>query len=295
MTNKNSYKLLKTSVQKSLTKNDMLFIKHKKKLQVAYVLQLNAIIYKNPHFDSEQIHYISSGERIIVSKKIYYPLNRFGSFYKVYVKKPRKIVGYISEVDVIPQFIKENKKYTLNSQFTLAERYKGDVNKIASQNRSRPRKKKSFFDNKGQYKNRFIGISLAFPTNGQKFYFLPQLGIKLSGYNLLISNFNMDFNIASGLSKPIQIKTDFLGVYDKVKLIQRFPLLIGLGLRVNIDVPPVPDQTKNILSAIGSLGTRIPITHFIFFVMDFRFDFPLRKNNFEEFQVEFLTSVQIPF
>ena len=299
MTKKNSYKLLRTTVQKNLTKNDILFIKHKKKLQAAYVLQLNAIVYKNPHFDSGQIHYISSGERIIVSKKIYYPLNRFGSFYKVYVQKPRKIVGYISEVDVIPRFIKENKKYVLNSKFTIAERHKGNMNKVAEQSESRPSKEKSFSYNRRKNKNRFVGVSLAFPANGQSFVFLPQLGIRLSGYNLLISNFNMDFNISSGLIKPVQIKIDVLGVYDKIKLIQRFPLLAGAGFRVNIDAPPIPDQTNNILSGIGSLGTRIPITYFIFLTANLRVNFPLpflsQKNNSKGFQFEALASLQIPF
>ena len=84
-------------------------------IQRAIVVEHNAIIYQEADFDADQIAFLSRNKIIAVSTKIYRPKNLFGSFYKIYINKPKKIRGYISEIDVVPQYKQTQDGLVLNS------------------------------------------------------------------------------------------------------------------------------------------------------------------------------------
>ena len=86
-------------------------------IQRAIVAEHNAIVYQQADFDAEQIALLPRNKIIAVSTKIYRPKNLFGSFYKIYVNKPRKIRGYISEIDVVPQYKQVQEGLVLNSAY----------------------------------------------------------------------------------------------------------------------------------------------------------------------------------
>ena len=90
-------------------------------VQRAYVTENRAIIYSEPDFDSEQLAWLPQNRVIAVSTRIYRPKNLFGSFYRVFVNKPKKIRGYISEIDIVTQFKKNNEKMELNPVYQEKE------------------------------------------------------------------------------------------------------------------------------------------------------------------------------
>ena len=86
-------------------------------IQRAIVTEHNAIVYQQADFDAEQIAFLPRNKIIAVSTKIYRPKNLFGSFYKIYVNKPKKIRGYISEIDVVSQYKQVKEGLVLNSAY----------------------------------------------------------------------------------------------------------------------------------------------------------------------------------
>ena len=96
-------------------------------IQRAYVTRNQAILYQKPDFDSPQLTRVKNNRIIAVSTRIYRPKNLFGSFYKVYINKPKKIRGYISEVDVITQFIQAKKGFKENQMYWAREKVLREV------------------------------------------------------------------------------------------------------------------------------------------------------------------------
>ena len=90
-------------------------------IQRGIVSEHEAIIYENYDFDSEQIARLPQNKVIVVSTKIYRPQNLFGSFYKVYLNKPQRVRGYISEVDIIPQYKRSQEGLVLNEAYQERE------------------------------------------------------------------------------------------------------------------------------------------------------------------------------
>lgn len=88
-----------------------------KHLQKAYVIQKDAIVYTRPDFDAAQVLRIPSGSMVTISKKIYRPKTSFGTFYHIYLNKPKKIKAYISEIDVVPRYIRSGSTHKINPSF----------------------------------------------------------------------------------------------------------------------------------------------------------------------------------
>ena len=88
-----------------------------KSLQKAYILQKDAIVYTRPDFDATQVIRIPSGSLVTISKKIYRPKTTFGTFYGIYINKPKKMKAYISEIDVVPRYIRSGSKHKINPSF----------------------------------------------------------------------------------------------------------------------------------------------------------------------------------
>lgn len=92
------------------------------RIQRAIVTENQAIIYKKPDFDAEQIMKLPGNKIVAISTKIYRPKNLFGSFYRIFINKPRKIRGYISEIDVLAQYKKSEDGYALNPNYQKKEK-----------------------------------------------------------------------------------------------------------------------------------------------------------------------------
>lgn len=92
------------------------------RIQRAVVTEHQAIVYKQPDFDAEQIMRLPHNRIVAVSTKIYRPKNLFGSFYRIFINKPRKIRGYVSEIDVLPQYKKSKEGYFLNKEYQKKEK-----------------------------------------------------------------------------------------------------------------------------------------------------------------------------
>ena len=192
----------------SKTKQTLVPEKYKSHLQRAFVVTLNSFVYEKPDFDAPQLYPLAIGEKILISKKIFRPPHNFGSFYKTFLTRPKKVVGYISEAEVVPEFLKQAGKYETNPAYKLAQKQmKKDkvldidlidkVNKQRRTNEQEPSRK-----NKKNRKN-YAGLSAGFlaypPFNLYERDVIEKnvvVGLKLSGYNLLLSSVNMDFNFA---------------------------------------------------------------------------------------------------
>ena len=196
-------KPVKTPVKKQpLKKKVSLLKKHKRLLQKAYVLHLGGgIIYEKPSFDSQQMFVVPFGKEAVISKKILRPDAEIGSFYKIFIKEPKKTAGYISEIDILPQYIKNQGAYVLNPEYKLWQK---SGNKDAfMQNRSYGKNNlKSASAEEpaledggsgGARPARLVGMALGAPLSSET----PlkerlRFGLQLSGHDLLIPRLNMD-------------------------------------------------------------------------------------------------------
>ena len=111
-------------------------------IQRGIISESQAIVYQYPDFDAPQITIISKNKIIVMSTEIYRPKNLFGSFYKIFINKPKKMKGYISEVDVIPQYRKDKKRWSLNSVYKEKESNLRQVQKRSAIVNNKPKKRK---------------------------------------------------------------------------------------------------------------------------------------------------------
>ncbi len=91
------------------------------RIQRAVVIENQAIVYAQPNFDAKQIMQLSNNKIIAISTQVYRPKNLFGSFYRIFINKPHKVRGYISEIDVLPQYKKTKEGYVLNEKYQNKE------------------------------------------------------------------------------------------------------------------------------------------------------------------------------
>ena len=98
------------------------FAETKKPLvQRAFIIEHQTIIYKEPDFNSPQLARLPRNRIVAISTKIYRPKNLFGSFYRIFINKPRKIRGYISQIDVVTQFRQNDETFVLNPEYQMKE------------------------------------------------------------------------------------------------------------------------------------------------------------------------------
>lgn len=170
-------------------------------LQKAYVIQKVAFVYSRPDFDSLRITQIPAGQIITISKKIYKPKNLFGTFYRVYLKKPKKIRAYISEIDVTPRFIRTGKEYTKNPAFDQAKKKVSRITDFEAHSISSSEEG----DEEQLFDLRLLGMSVGYGRPAYKHhpsvvsaYFLA---LKLTGPGLPIPNLVTDFTLAFSPSR----------------------------------------------------------------------------------------------
>ncbi len=265
--------------KKKKTKKLLVPEKYKSHLQRAYVISLNSFIYEKPDFDTTKLYPLSIGQKIFISKKIFRPPHNFGSFYKVLLTRPKKAVGYVSEVEVVPEFIKENNNLIFNPAYKVAQKQMKedkvlDVGLVEQMNHKKitnttkkPRAKSN--------KKRYVGISvgfldpLAYPFSTPLPPFEQNLltGLKLSGYNLLISFINMDINFIFTPYDFNFLHFDVLASFPILKSKLIHSLVIG-GLKLDID-RRIEEARKQINpGASAGLALLVPINHTILFRID---------------------------
>ena len=174
-------------------------------LQKAYVIQKSAIVYTRSDFDSMQVSSIPAGTLVTISRKIYRPKSRFGTFYRVYVTKPKKLRAYISEIDVVPRYVKAGSKFKLNPEFDQVKKKLKYV-KDFQFNISEPEDSLDLSDQ--EISNlRFTGLIFSYSWQAYKSQpsFFPSwfFGLKLSGPGLPIKNIATDASVMFSLSSPV--------------------------------------------------------------------------------------------
>lgn len=184
--------------------------KYKAYMQRAYISSLNSFIYSQPDFDAKQIYPLEIGKHILISRKIFRPAHNFGSFYKIFLFGKEKVIGYVSEAEVIPEFIKKGGAYLPNPNYKKAKRYKS-ANKVLNLQDipvvARNEKEKRRAIKKLGSGHRYMGLTSSWVLPFNQLLVYPKqpleniyIGIKLSGYGAFVSYLNMDVNVASSLN-----------------------------------------------------------------------------------------------
>ena len=254
-TYKVSRKKQKNKKTKTSDKNSNAFQKvisqYKGALQKGYVTAVDSLIYKEPDFDTEQIFYLRSGNHVTMSKKIFTPSHGFGTFYKVFIKKPKIVIGYVSEVDVIPEY--KRKTMELNSEYVFLKKQIDKTGRfkmpIKKEGKAFAKKSKQKFS-KGK-KNRYVGLSMSSDLiNPFDFNKHGKVGFKLSGsyfipleidLNLLSSFDLLSWNLNFMIQYPLLAARSFLiyvtgGISGKLQT-QVFNLNGGPALGLSLTYP----------------------------------------------------------
>lgn len=301
-TKKSSLKNKKPVVQKTKkAKQNIVPEKYKAHLQRAYVGSLNSFVYQHPNFDSQALYPLPVGQKILISKKIFRPSHNFGSFYKVFLFREKKIVGYISEAEVIPEFLKKNGKYTSNKTYKSAKKQIAKdkvldldlIEKSKKQNKQNQQAQQQATPESKSKTKRYVGLSFG-ALSSNLFSLRPNnlyAGLKLSGYDLLISYLNMDLNLMADVYSFKFFYFDILAAYPIAQAPPFFHLfaLGGLNMSVNKE-KDLKDPVDYGFS--GALSAITPIKKNILFRIDAKAIYSLRN---QPFRYGLLGSLQIAF
>ena len=282
------------SFDKLSKKEKKLLARKSKYLQRAYVLQMNSKVYDRPHFDAQSIYIVPAGGKILISRKIFTPASKFGTFYKIFIHKDRKVVGYVSEIDVVSKF--ERGGRTINPRYailrTQLNRKQGPVEKkLPEKKENWPVLPKSSDPAvKKKPGNRFAGLSLLVKWDRERNIKGFLGGVKLSGQGFLSSSLNMDMNIMSDVEFR-KFHVDLLGIFDLIRG-RGASLYFGGGLEVNIE--RISQEVAPGLA--GSLGLRTLLLTGIFWQNELRvsYEFDISKQT-ADYSYGFLTSFQFRF
>ncbi len=258
-------------------------------LQKAYVIQKAAFVYSRPDFDSLRITQIPAGQIITISKKVYKPKNLFGTFYRVYLKKPKKIKAYISEIDVTPRFIKSGAGYIKNPAFGQAKKKLSHITDFEAHSLSPPEETDKVFD------LRLLGMSAGYgrPTykhqaSAVSAYFFA---LKLTGPGLPIPNLVTDFTLAFSPSNVslgrIHVqKPGFMVLGDmllKIPVINSDPFVLFLsgGWMIKwkqVLAAPVPPSYRVGAGLAATVGASVKMNKNWIFLLENKFYYDLLES-----------------
>ena len=280
-------KMKKTSLpKKKLNQKPLIPKKYQDNLQRAYVIASYSIVYKQANFDSDKIHSLHKGSKVIISKKIFRPAHNFGSFYKVFLSRPKKIVGYVSEVDLAPEFIKKEDEETPNPSYLLARKQlkEGKVLDVGFSPQGSSLFKEKEKEKEGQSSTRssrhyfglFAGYSSlqAFQPDTQDIL----AGFKLSGYGLLISSLNMDINFSLS---PYDFKFFHFDVLISLPLMKTHlaQLFVMGGLKFDINKRIKDLEKSNDPGFAGAAALIFPFRSFLLFRLEAKTEYGLASKN----------------
>ena len=163
----------------------------KKKSQTAIVAVEGAAFYKYPNFDAQVLEYVRAGTKVKASLKPRAGIGGFGAFFKV--KLPSGKVGWMTDVDVLPQYKVKNKS--------------------GSQTQTNPdfNKANDIMENAGRdqiYFERYVGANLAYVNFSEKFdkgtlsSNTPMFGVRGVGPDLFFGSPPLDFSFQFSLEAP---------------------------------------------------------------------------------------------
>lgn len=232
-------------------------------LQKAYTLQRDAIIYARADFDSLRITTIPAGTLVTVSKRVYRPKTNFGTFYRIYVNRPKKLKAYISEIDVVPRYIRQGSSYQLNPEFNIVKRKLKRIRQFEAN--SDGIETKIDLNDKQIAQSRWIGMTI----NHLWVYYADRsmsirswfFNVKFTGPNLPVPGLLTDVNIGLSLAEPVinnkVVKKGYIIMGDfllRTVLLEgpRFLLTLGGGLMVKAKStrPPVRESLFQMGAAV---------------------------------------------
>ncbi len=267
------------SKKPSKNKKQLVPEKYKPHVQKAYVVALNSFVYKQPNFDAPKLYSLAVGKEILISKKIFRPSHNFGSFYKVFLFHEAKVVGFISEAETAPEFLKRDGKLLPNPAYKLAkQQIKRDkfldldlIHKARQKFQSKERRKAA--PDRASWKKRYIGLSVGFSSPSP---FAPHqqdayAGLRLSGYDLLISYLNMDLNLAADMNFQ-SFYFDILTAIPLVKANPYFLFAMG-GVKLTADTK-IKDPVDYGFS--GALSLALPVHQKLLFRIDAKGEYSWR-------------------
>ncbi len=231
-------------------------------LQKAYIIQRQAIVYARPNFDSLQITSIPAGELVTLTKKIYRPQSNFGTFYRIYITRPKKMRAYISEIDVVPRYVQSGSGYKLNDFFVQTKKKLHHIKDFQA-NRSKFEGGMDLSD-KSIPQTQQIGMTIAYNwmnySSSEKFIGSWFFNLKWSGHDTPVKNIPTDLQLGFSIS-PIMMKDIFLkrGLIVIGEFVFKLPLVdfpylmayIGGGLMLKWKIPLVPSDPA-IPSKVGT-------------------------------------------
>ncbi len=263
-------------------------------LQKAYVLQKNAIVYTRPDFDAVQINNIPAGTLVTISKKVYRPKNRFGTFYRIYINKPRKLRAYISEIDVVPRYTKSGSQFKINPEFNQVKKKLKYV-KDFQFNRD---DSEAILDLSDQAisKMRLIGlmVSYSWMAYESKSNTFPSwfVGVKLSGPHLPIKRVATDMSLLFSFSPPVinnrLLKKGYIIMGDflfKLSLFEvpHFLFHLGGGFMVKLKGSRAPEKPTLFEVGGGMAGSSaltIRVQERLALLVEGKFYYDLLENKF---------------
>ena len=299
-TKKNSSKI-KSSSQSKKAKN-LVPERYKPYMQRAYISRSNSFVYSKPNFDAPQLQSLSIGKLVLISRKVFLPPHGFGSFYRVFLFRKKKLIGYISEAEVIPEFIKKEDSYLANPSYKKAKAYKNkkqilkieEIEDTVYQNQQLKIQKEiqKRLSLKTNYK-KYLGLSLGYssylnqansPISENVF-----LGVKLSTYGSKINmDFNLDLHRYKGASS-ILIALPFIRS-------QTYSLFVmGGGLMEYIPYPSIPLTTSTFpidYGPIGAVSLLTPISKNFILKLEAKGDYKVLK---KQVSLNLLSSLQFAF
>ncbi len=190
------------------------------RIQWALVSVEKATVYKYANFDSPVIHHFKYSEKILITMKLYKGVGGFGTFYKTKLKN--KKIGYITDIEVIPQYIRVGDHLRPNKEFQefgLRERTKHleDI-----------------------YLSRYLGVSSSWVGLTEKWgkksftKFVSFFGFRLTGPKFISEQFPWDLEVLINPFLPsyykdiplkdIQTVIDHSGFHLQSSLVFNIPL-----------------------------------------------------------------------
>lgn len=285
------------------TKKTLVPEKYKPYMQRAYVSSLNSFVYKASDFDSIKLYPLPIGKQILISKKIFRPPHNFGTFYKVFLFKETKLVGYISEAEVIPEFKRTGKNFKPNSSYKLARSYilNNKILNLDSIEEIKSSAKKRRADKRKKpiaYKQKYAGLSIGYmrpwpfiTTDNHRGF----IGLKLSGYKLSASYLNMDINLSSSFNWR-EFYVDILTAYPILKFPHyRLFIMGGLMGALSLNQNYRMDISSVDYGLAGALSLLAPLNENLAFKLDTKMTYHVRSQLINPLNFSASLSLQAAF
>jgi hypothetical protein len=232
-----------------------------KKSQTAIVGVEGAAVYKYPNFDAQVLEYVRAGTKVRATLKPRAGIGGFGAFYKV--KLPNGKIGWMTDVDILPQY---------------------KVGKSPrSRNQSNPDfdNAKDMMENAGReqvYFERYVGANFGIVDFSEKFdkkilsANTPMFGLRGVGPGLLFDGPPLDLSVQFSMQAPSYYSefasADATGFFLIADAMFPFPFIssdsyyVGLGLgpmisytNFSLRVRSSPFDSQEVrLGAVADLG-----------------------------------------